>query len=146
MSFNWIVITVLLIAVGIATTLEEQSLQLSDYATVDSVSRSFLVYRSAAAQYAAAHPSYIGTPADTVLSLPSWFSKPSGVAAYLVAGQSYTYFTGSVPSGLPAALVDRTQSISVGVKRGGVLYSPIAGATAITIPSAIPEGAIVALN
>ncbi|MCI1021424.1 type IV pilus biogenesis protein PilM [Pseudomonas putida] len=146
MSFNWVVITILLIAIGIASMLEEQSLQLSDYATIDSVSRSFLVYRSAAAQYAVAHPSYTGTPADTALSLPSWFAKPSGVSAYLVAGQSYTYFTGTVPSGLPAALAERVQSISVGVKRSGVLYSPIAGATTITIPSPIPEGAIVAFN
>lgn len=146
MSFNWIVLTILLIAVGLATTLEEQALRLSDSATVDSVSRNFLVYRSAAAQYAVTHPSYTGTPADTALSLPSWFFKPSGVTAHLEAGKSYTYFIGSVPSGLPAALAERTQSISVGVKRSGVLYSPIAGATLITIPSVIPEGAIVALN
>jgi PilM len=135
MSFNWIVITILLIAVGIVSLQEEQSLQLSDYATVDSVSRNFLVYRSAAAQYAAANPSYTGTPADAALSLPSWFS-----------GQSYTYFTGAVPAGLPAALVERTQSMSVGVKRSGLLYSPVAGVTNVTIPPLVPEGAVVALN
>ncbi|MCK2120653.1 type IV pilus biogenesis protein PilM [Pseudomonas sp. PNPG3] len=146
MSFNWIVITILLIAVGIVSLQEEQSLQLSDYATVDSVSRSFLVYRAAAAQYAAANPSYTGMPADAVLSLPSWFSKPTGLAVYVTAGQSYTYFTGTIPAGLPAALVERTQSMSVGVKRSGLLYSPVAGVTNVTIPPLVPEGAVVALN
>lgn len=146
MSFNWIVITILLAVMGMVSLQEEQSLQLSDYATVDSVSRSFLIYRSAAAQYAVVHPSYTGTPTDAALALPSWFSKPSGLAAYVMAGQSYTYFTGTVAAGLPAALVERTQSMSVGVNRSGLLYSPIAGVTNVTIPSLVPEGAVVALN
>jgi len=146
MTFNWIIASILLIAIGIASTQERQTQQLSDSATIDSISRAFLVYRSAAAQYAVAHPSYTGIPADTVLSLPTWYAKPLGLSVYLSAGQSYTYFTGTVPPGLPAALAERTQSISVGTKRSGLLYSPIAGATLIAIPSTIPEGAIVAFN
>ncbi|AYN98834.1 MULTISPECIES: type IV pilus biogenesis protein PilM [Pseudomonas] len=146
MSFNWIVVTILLVVVGMVSLQEEQSLQLSEYATVDSVSRSFLVYRTAAANFAIANPSYAGTAPDSVLSLPSWFSKPPGLAAYIVAGQSYTYFTGNAPMGLPAALVERTQSIAIGINRTGRLYSPIGGVTELTIPSPVPEGAIVAFN
>jgi len=146
MAFNWIVITILLVVVGIVSLQEDQSLKLSDSATIDSISRSFLVYRSAAAQYAVANPSYTGTPADAVLALPSWYYKPSGLTAYVKAGQSYTYFTGTVPAGLSAALVERTQSMAIGVNRSGQLYSPIAGATNITVPSLVPEGAIVAHN
>ncbi|MEX0297090.1 type IV pilus biogenesis protein PilM [Pseudomonas putida] len=146
MSFNWIVLTVLLIAIGLSSQHLEQSLRLSDYATVDSLSRNFLVYRSAAAQYAKTHPTFSGIPADASLSLPPWFTKPDGIAAYLVSGQSYTFVTGAAPPGLPAALAERTQSITVGVKRSGRLFSPLAGTTSLTLPSVIPEDAIVAVN
>ncbi|WP_080963133.1 type IV pilus biogenesis protein PilM [Pseudomonas fluorescens] len=146
MPFYWIASTVLLIAVGLFTQYHEQSVRVTDYATVDSLSRNLLVYRSAAAEYAKANSTFTGTPSDTELNLPAWFSKPSGVVAYLADGQSYTYFSGSAPAGLQAALVERTRSVAVGVNRSGVLVSPTSGQTAIILPPAIPEGAIVAVN
>lgn len=121
-------------------------MRVTDYATVDSLSRNLLVYRSAAAVYAKANSTFTGFPSDTELNLPSWFSKPSGVATYLADGQSYTFFSGSAPAGLQAALVERTRSVAVGVNRSGILVSPTSGQTAIVLPPTIPEGAIVAVN
>ncbi|MBB6288675.1 MULTISPECIES: type IV pilus biogenesis protein PilM [unclassified Pseudomonas] len=146
MSLNWAVLTILLIAVGLFNQQQKQSEQITDYATIDSLSRNLLVYRSAAAEYAKANAGYTGTPADEALNLPAWFSKPSGVMTYISAGQSYTYFAGTAPPGLPAALVERTQSITVGVNRAGVLISPRSGETDIILPNVIPEGAAVAVN
>lgn len=146
MAFYWIVFSILLIAAGIINQHQEDSIRVSDYATLDSISRNFLIYRSAAANYATSNPSFTGTPSDAALNLPSWYSKPSGVMAYLAAGKSYTYFTAHSISGMPALLVERTQSLAVGVNRSGVLYSPRAGQTGTVLPAQIPEGAVVAVN
>lgn len=146
MGFHWIIITILVIALGVFEQSEKQSELINDFATVDSLSRSLLIYRSAAAQYAQSNPGFTGVAVDSALNLPSWFSKPSGITAYLVAGQSYTYFSGVVPAGLAASLVDRTLSVVVGVNRSGELISPRSGQTGITLPSLIPDGAIVAVN
>ncbi|WLG57752.1 type IV pilus biogenesis protein PilM [Pseudomonas extremorientalis] len=146
MSIHWAVLAILLIAMGLINQQQKQSEQLTDYATIDSLSRNLLVYRSAAAEYAKANTGFTGTPTDEALNLPAWFSKPSGVTTYVSAGQSYTYFAGIAPSGLPAALVERTQSITVGVNRAGVLISPISGQTDVLLPKNIPEGAVVAVN
>lgn len=121
----------------------EQSV--SEQATLDAISRSMLVYRSAAAEYAWANPGFVGVPSETALNLPAWYSKQSGITAYVASGVSYTYITGPIPAGLPAALTARTESTTVGVKRSGQLYSPKGGDMAIPIPAPVPEGAVVAV-
>ena len=146
MAFYWIVFTILTITVGLLSEYLEQSVQLSDFATLDSLSRNMLVYRSAAAEYAKGNTAFSGVPPDAALNLPAWFSKPTGVVTLITAGQSYTYFYGEAPAGLPAALAERTQSILIGVNRSGVLVSPSSGQTGVPLPSAIPEGAVVAVN
>lgn len=146
MSLNWAAFTILMIAVGLFSQLQKQSEQITDYATIDSLSRNLLVFRSAAAEYAKSNAGFSGTPSDAALNLPVWFSKPLGVMTYISAGQSYTYFAGTAPPGLPADLVERTQSITVGVNRAGVLISPRTGQTDVLLPNIIPEGAVVAVN
>ncbi|WP_228022226.1 MULTISPECIES: type IV pilus biogenesis protein PilM [Pseudomonas] len=146
MTFYGVVLTILIIATGLFTDTQYQTQRVSDYATLDSLSRSFLVYRSAAAEFAQSNQGFSGTPNDSALNLPAWFVKPVGVASYITAGTTYTYFNGVAPAGMPSTLVELTQSTVVGVKRSGVLISPVSGATGITIPPAVPEGAIVAVN
>jgi len=146
MWFYWAVFTVLLLVTSLSVQYQNDSTALSDQADLDSLSRNMLVYRSAAAEYAKNNPGYSGIPQDGVLNLPSWFVKPSGVSAYLAMGQSYTFIAVSAPVGLPAALFERTQSTAVGVNRAGLLISPSSGQTSITIPSVVPEGAVVAVN
>lgn len=146
MTMQWAVLMILIIVTGMSIDNQHQAQSVSDYVTVDSLTRNFLVYRSAAAGFAQSHPGFSGTPDGAALSLPAWFVKPVGVESYIAAGTTYTYFSGVAPPGMPSLLVDLTQSSVVGVKRSGTLFSPATGATGIALPSAIPEGAIVAVN
>lgn len=146
MYFYWIVLTIMIVAGGIMSQVQHQDEVNADAATVDMLSRSMLIYRSAAAEYARNNPGFAGIPADSALNLPNWYAKPTGVTSYLSGGSAYTYYTGDSPAGLPAALVDRTQATTVGVKRSGMLYSPAAGNTGISIPATVPDGAVVAIN
>ncbi len=145
MYFHWIVFTLLIVAGGVFTQMQHQDGQTADFASLDSLSRGILVYRSAAAEYARANPSFSGIPPDSALSLPNWYNKPAGVAAYLADGSSFTFYAEASP-GLPAALVERTESVVVGVNRTGYLVSPSSGNIGLVLPPAIPDGAVVALN
>ncbi len=146
MSLQWIVLTFLLIAVGLIDHYKDQSTRDADSASVDSISRGLLVYRSAASEFARDNPSFTGSPDEDDLNLPGWYSKPTGVTAFVAAGQSFTYYTGNAAAGLPAELVKTTRSGVVGVNRSGFLMSPSAGQTGISIPAAVPDGAVVAVN
>ncbi|WP_425928642.1 type IV pilus biogenesis protein PilM [Pseudomonas sp. NyZ201] len=146
MSLQWIVLTFLLLAVGVIDHYQDQSAREADSATIDAVCRGLLVYRSAAAEFAKDNPSFTGYPDEDDLNLPGWYSKPTGVAAFIAAGQSFTYYTGHAAAGLPAELVRATRSASVGVNRSGILVSPSTGQTDISIPASVPEGAVVAVN
>lgn len=146
MTMQWLVLTILIIGTGIFLDNQHDAQRVSDYATLDSLGRNFLVYRSAAAGFAQSNPGFSGIPNDSALNLPQWFVRPVGVSSYIAAGTAYTYFNGSAPAGMPSTLIDLTQSTVVGVKRSGQLMSPVSGATGISIPPAVPEGAIVAVN
>ncbi|MGZ0718184.1 type IV pilus biogenesis protein PilM [Pseudomonas sp. AP19] len=146
MTMYWAVLMVLIIATGISIDSQHQAQYASDYATLDSLSRNFLIYRSAAAGFAQSNPGFSGKPGDTALNLPMWYVKPLGIEAYINAGTTYTFYNGTAPAGMPSTLVDLTQSTTVGVNRSGVLVSPKAGVTGIPIPSVIPDGAVTAVN
>lgn len=145
MYFHWIVLTLLIVAGGVFSQMQHQDELTSEFASLDALSRGMLVYRSAAAEYARANPSFSGIPSDAALSLPNWYNKPAGVTAYVVGGSSYTYYTEALP-GLPAVLVERTESVVVGVNRAGYLVSPASGNIGIALPTVIPDGAVVAVN
>lgn len=149
MFIYWIAMTLLIVAGGIITQEQFTDHAVSEQATIDALSRGMLVYRSAAAEYARANPGFTGTPSDSSLNLPSWYTKQSGIATYIVGGMSFTYFNsidGTVPAGLPSALTERTESATVGIKRSGQLFSPKGGNLAIVVPAQVPEGAVVAVN
>ncbi|AZF03631.1 MULTISPECIES: type IV pilus biogenesis protein PilM [unclassified Pseudomonas] len=146
MTMQWLVLMVVLIASSIFMENQHQDQRISDYATLDSLGRGFLVYRSAATEFAQSNPGFSGIPNDSALNLPGWFVKPMGIGSYITAGTAYTYFDGVAPSGLASVLVDLTKTTTVGVKRSGMLISQISGTTAIAIPPPVPEGAIVAIN
>ncbi|MGF0335775.1 type IV pilus biogenesis protein PilM [Ectopseudomonas toyotomiensis] len=145
MYFHWIVFTLVIVAGGVFSQMQHQDNQTSEFASLDALSRGMLVYRSAVSAYARANPGYSGIPSDAALSLPDWYIKPAGITAYIVDGSAYTFSTKAVP-GLPAALVERTESVVIGVNRAGYLVSPASGNMAILLPSTIPEGAVVAVN
>lgn len=145
MYIYWIAMTLLIVAGGIFTQVQHTDEAVTEQATIDALSRSMLIYRSAAAEYARSKPGFTGAPTDSSLNLPSWYTKQSGIATYIVSGVSYTYIAGTVPAGLPAALTERTESATVGVKRSGQLFSPKVGNMAIAVPAPVPEGAVVAV-
>lgn len=146
MYIYWIAMTLLIVAGGIFTQVQHNDEAVSEQATIDALSRSMLIYRSAAAEYARANPGFAGAPSESSLNLPSWYTKQSGIATYVVGGVSYTYITGTVPAGLPSALAELTESATVGVKRSGQLFSSKGGYMAIAVPAPVPEGAVVAVN
>ena len=145
MYIYWIAMTLLIVAGGIFTQVQHTDEVVSEQATIDALSRSMLIYRSAAAEYAQTNPGFTGAPADASLNLPSWYIKQNGIATYIVGGVSYTYVSGMVPAGLPSALSERTESMTVGIKRSGQLFSPKVGSMAIAVPAPVPEGAVVAV-
>lgn len=146
MTLQWAILMILVIVTGMWAENQSQTQAVSEYATLDSLSRNFLTYRSAAAGFAQSNPGFSGIPSDSVLNLPLWFVKPLGVSSFITGGTAYTFFNGTAPSGMASKLVDLTQSAAIGVKQSGTLVSPIMGATGITVPVAVPEGAIVAVN
>ena len=140
-----IAMALLIVAGGIFSQVQHNAETVSEQATIDALTRSMLIYRSAAAEYARANPTFIGAPSEASLNLPRWYNKQSGIATYVVGGVSYTYIAGTVPAGLPSALTERTESATVGVKRSGQLFSPKGGNMAIAVPTPVPEGAVVAV-
>ncbi|OLU25498.1 pilM protein [Pseudomonas sp. PA15(2017)] len=145
MYFHWIVLTFLVISAGILSHVQYQDVVTSEQASIDALSRSLLVYRSAAAEYARLNPAFTGTPNDAALSFPAWYHKPAGLHASILGGATYTYYSTPTP-GLAAALLERTESVSIGVSKAGVLVSLKAGTTNISLPAVVPEGAIVVVN
>lgn len=145
MPILWLVLAVLVFSGGLLMQTHGRAITAAEYSTVDMLSRSLLVYRSAAAEFTKANPAFTGNPADAALNLPGWFRKPTGLSAYVSGGQSYTYYPDG-PGGMLDALADATESELVGVKRSGRLVSPRSTSIGIALPAVIPEGAIVALN
>lgn len=145
MYIYWIVVTLVIIAGNILSQSNHNYEVLSEQATIDSTSRSILVYRRAAAEYAWANPGFVGAPPESALNLPTWYRKQIGIASYIEAGVSFTYIAGTAPAGLVAALAERTDSATVGVNHLGQLYSPKGGTLPINVPSPVPEGSVVAV-
>lgn len=146
MTMHWVVLTILIIATGIFMGTQNQAQRVSEATTLDSLSRNFLVYRSAVTEFSKSNPGFGGMPDDSALNLPTWFIKPAGVASFISAGMAYTYLNDIAQSGMPSRLAELTQSMAVGVNHAGMLVSPWAGPTGITVPSTVPEGVIVAVN
>ena len=145
MPILWLVLVVLVFSGGLMMQTHDRAITAAEYSTVDTLSQSLLVYRSATAEFAKANPAFAGNPADAALNLPGWFRKPTGISSYVSGGQSYTYYPDG-PGGMLDALVSATESDQVGMKRSGILVSPRSASTGIALPAVIPEGAIVALN
>jgi hypothetical protein len=110
-------------------------------AQLDAIAANMLVYSSAAATYAKANPGVNMMVADTSLALPSWYVNIAGVNNYISGGRAYV-FHGAKP-GLLDALVEKTQSVSIGINQSGILVSPKWGVTNIPIPAGVPDGSFV---
>lgn len=110
-------------------------------AQLDAIAANMLVYSNAVANYAKANPGISGTVANTSLALPSWYVNIAGVNNYVSAGKAYVFY--GAKAGLLDVLISKTQSVSIGTNQSGLLVSPKWGATNITIPAGVPNGALV---
>ncbi|MNJ65659.1 PilM [compost metagenome] len=63
---------------------------------------------------------------------------------YVVGGKVYVYYSGRAE--LASVIANRTESLTVGVNRGGVLMHPQAGNTGIALPAVIPESSVVIMQ
>ncbi|MGP8437804.1 type IV pilus biogenesis protein PilM [Paraburkholderia fungorum] len=97
--------------------------------------------------YAAAHPTFTGTIADSTVPIPTWFSHGSTVQNYIASGKAYIYNT-APPNGLVGYLAHGTiYSIDVGTNSNGTLVGPNTyGQSPITLPAAIPNNSVVVTN
>lgn len=112
-----------------------------DAAEAESIASNMIIYKGAASNYAEGNPAASGTISDSLLTLPSWFRKIDGVTNYVAGGKAYVYYVG-MPE-ITNVLLKKTEAATVGVNRSGFLYSPSYGLSAIVIPAAIPDGAVV---
>lgn len=119
---------------------EQHSNSAAEHSTIDTVSQSLLIYRTAVGEYRKSHPGFTGTASS--LALPSWFRQPAGFGNIITASNAFVYYSQELP-GLSAALYQETESLAVGINRGGRLVSPSRGDVGIALPAGIPEGAVV---
>ena len=117
------------------------------HADAQTIGRNLAIYRAAVDAYHRANPSALGTIPDSGLGLPVWFQKYRGVGHVIVPGRAIVYF--SPPAGSRPALSsfftpkEGGPSLLMGVARGGWLHSPGQATATISLPPAVPEGAIV---
>lgn len=112
-------------------------------AEASAIASSMMVYQNYVRVYAINNPAATGSISDAALGLPTWYIKSSSVANYVTAGRAYVYVV-NPPVGLVSQLQVASQnSLNVGVNMSGALVGPVGGATGITVPAAIPSGAVV---
>ncbi len=105
-----------------------------------------MVYRNAVSQYAHNHPDVVDAVPDSLLELPTWYQRISGVHNYLDNGTGYVYFSSTRPELAYQLIKASHNSINIGINKGGVLVSPLSETNysiPITLPSAIPVGSVV---
>ena len=143
---SWVVTIFFIIAtlVSSLTLYNAQTLSAANaQGEASAISGNMLVYHRYVVAYAVANPGVTGAVADGSLGLPAWFSRNTGVANYVASGKGYTYYL-SAPAGLAYQILgDTNNSIYAGINQGGTVTNPLSGASAIAVPVAIPDGAVV---
>lgn len=139
----WIILMIATAVVGLLADAERSSNTRSLAVDIDALAYNMITYRNALAEYAHTNPTVTGTPADSVLALPTWYRKLPNVSGYVNAGQSFTYYP-TPPNGLVSKMVDLTQSQAIGTVVASTLQSPISGNMGVVVPPAIPNGSALA--
>ncbi len=107
------------------------------------ISGNIQIYRNAVIRYARANSGVEGVAADTYLNLPAWFKRLPALHNYVVHGKAYVYYVAHQPELAYALAQASHNSIFIGIKRNGMLYHPLRGATSIHLPATIPENSVV---
>lgn len=141
-----ILITVLILSAlvgGMALSVTERDARSQTDAALSHTADSMQVYRNAVTEFATANPTVTGPVDQADLNLPVWFSPPVELRNYVVAGDSFVYVVTQTAGAAAKLFEDSPQSALVGSARDGLLFSPVDGFTAMSLPSGIPEGAVV---
>lgn len=142
MPLIWMFFAVLISSSVLLSTEDINQDQAIRDAEISAMSESMLIYRNLVAAFLDANPAYGGVAPDALLSLPTWYNKPSALNNYITAGTSYVFYSSEL-RGLAGALASKTESTLVGTNFGGVLSSPNTGNTGILLPAFIPIYAVV---
>lgn len=143
MPMLWVILVVMLAGAGLLSEQLQRSDNRRQEVDVSALAHNLLIYRNALAEYAYNNPGLSGAPADSALTLPTWWVHAAGVSGYVQAGSSYAYYA-APPNGLVTTLAELTESTAVGYATNGQLVSPSSGATGIALPAVVPAGAAVA--
>lgn len=143
---NWLIAALLALAAVLGVVIAENA----DNASVEardsyarSLAGSMQVYRNSVVEYAESNTTASGTIADSKLDLPSWYSRISDIKNYVSGGLGYVYVSVANDGQAYELLKLTGNDVHVGINNAGVLYNPLVGSTGITLPSAIPDGAVV---
>jgi hypothetical protein len=137
-----------MLAIIVATNFSAQKTEIREQQAI-SQGESVLIYRNLVHNYAQANPAFTGVVTDSMLTMPSWYTRFPDFQAYAQNGRAYVYFTGEQghSMGRPAleSMVGNKTNMTllIGIARGGFLQSPHGGDTQVALPAAIPEGATV---
>lgn len=145
MPLLWLTLVLAIIAGGWMLRTDHSSIEAAEHSTLDTISESLLVYRTAVGQYRDSHPGFTGTAGAASLSLPTWFRQPAGFSNIITATNTFVFYTQEIP-GLGAELYQKTESQAVGINRSGRLITPSRGDAGIALPAGIPEGVVVLLQ
>lgn len=111
----------------------------------DVAATNFLSYREAVVQYRTANPGTTGTIADGVLTWQAGFIRDARWTNLIAGGELFVYSAAAPTAAMLQAVYAKTGGfIMVGTKNvGGTLTNAAGSIIAITLPAAIPVGAIV---
>jgi hypothetical protein len=115
----------------------------NDHNEAAAISGNIQIYRNLVTRYLESHPGTTGTVADASLDLPTWFAKINGVSNYVAGGWAYVYYANPRSELVYQLLKDTSNSALVGLNQGGMLFNSLDGVSSITIPAAVPDGAVV---
>lgn len=144
MPLIWVLLVALLLGDYMLSENSNNSEQSSIAAENEAISGSMQVYKNAIVRYVELTPSASGAIPDSSLALPTWFSRFQGVSNYVAFGKVYVYYVGR--GELASVIAGKTESMTVGINRGGILMNPHTGNTGIVLPAVIPESSVVIMQ
>lgn len=132
-----------MIALAAVLNIPAQESQVSQ-ARADVAATSALAYRASVVNYLNSNPTFSGTVPDSSLT-PLWgYQRDLRWTNTVVAGALYVYDTAPTPNVPVLDLIYKKtlKSFMVGRNQSGVLVSAKGFSTGITVPVAVPNGAI----
>ncbi|MHC5209034.1 type IV pilus biogenesis protein PilM [Pseudomonas chlororaphis] len=144
MPLIWVLLVALTFGSYMLSENSNNSEQSSIASENEAIAGNMQVYKSAVIRYVELTPSASGTISDSALVLPSWYSRFQGVSNYVAFGKVYVYYVGREE--LASFIAGKTESMTVGINRGGILMSPRSGNTGIALPVVIPESSVVIMQ